>query len=79
MSPHLEVLNLDPERVYGPISASLRLGNTASFKEMLQLWRAAGDTMSNLTEPKFEPQTSCSRDELVTAQLTGRLMWICQN
>ena len=46
----------------GLISASLRPGNTASFKEISQRWRAA------LTGPRFEPQTSRSRDERVTAR-----------
>ena len=57
----------------GPISASLHPGNTASFEEMSQQWQAVGNTVSKLTGPIFEPQTSCSRDECVTAQPTGRL------
>ena len=56
----------------GPISASLRLGSTASFEEMSQSWRAVGNTVSDLTSPRFEPQISCSRDESVTARPTGR-------
>ena len=56
----------------GPISASLRPGNTASFEEMLERWRAVGNTVSNLNGPRFEPQTSRSRHERVTARLTGR-------
>ena len=47
----------------GPISASLRPGNTAPFQEMSQRWRAVGNTVSDLTGPRFEPQTSRSRDE----------------
>ena len=54
-------------------STSLGPRNTAPFKEMLQRWRAVGNTVSDLTGPKFEPQTSRSRDERVTAQLTARL------
>ena len=54
----------------GPISASLRLGNTAPFEEMLQRWRAVGNTVSDLTGSRFEPQTSRSRDERVTARPT---------
>ena len=50
-----------------PIYASLRLGNTVSFKEMSQRWRAVGNTASDLTGSRFEPQTSRSRDERVTA------------
>ena len=56
----------------GPISASLRPGNTTSFEEMSQRWRAVGNTVSDLTGPRFEPQTSCSRDESVTARPTVR-------
>ena len=56
----------------GPISASLRPGNTAPFKEMSQRWRAVGNTVSDLTGPRFEPQTSRSRDKRVTARPTGR-------
>ena len=55
-----------------PISASLRPGNTASFEQMSQWWPAVGNTVFNLTGLRFEPQTSRSRDECVTArQLAG--------
>ena len=60
----------------GPISASLHLGNIAPFEEMPQRWRAVGNTVSDLTSPRFEPQTSCSRNERVTARPTG---WFAQN
>ena len=56
----------------GPISASLCPGSTAPFEEMSQQWRAVGNTVSDLTGPRFEPQTSRSRDERVTARPTGR-------
>ena len=39
---------------------------------MSQRWRAVGSTVSDLTGPRFEPQTSRSRDECVTARPTGR-------
>ena len=42
------------------IYAPLRLGNTASFEDMLQQWRAVGNNVSALTGPRFEPHTSCS-------------------
>ena len=58
----------------GPISASLRPGNTAPFEEMSQRWRAVGNTVSDLTGPRFEPRTSRSRDERVTARPTGRFL-----
>ena len=57
------------------ISASLRLDNTASFEEMSQRWWAVGNTVSDLTGPRFESQTFHSRDEHVTARLTGRPNW----
>ena len=44
----------------GPISLSLRLGNTDSFEEMLQQWRAIVNAMSDFTAPRFEPPTSRS-------------------
>ena len=43
----------------GPIFVSV---NTAFFEKILLLWKAVGST-SNLTGLRFEPQTSCSRDE----------------
>ena len=51
----------------GPISASLRPGNTAPLEEMLQRWPAVGNIVSKLAGPRFEPQTSRSRDEDVSA------------
>ena len=52
----------------GPISASLRPVNTGSTEEMSQRWRAVVNTVFDLTGVRFEPQTSRSRDESVTAQ-----------
>ena len=50
------------------------MGDTAaSFEQMLQRWRVVGNTESDLTGPRFEPQTSLSRDECVAAQPSGRL------
>ena len=54
----------------GPISASLRPVNTASFEEMLLRWLAVGKTWFILTCPRCEPQTSRSRNESVTARAT---------
>ena len=48
-------------------------GNTAPFEEMLQRWRAVGNTVSHLTGPRFEPQTSRSRDEHVTVRPPGKI------
>ena len=59
----------------GPISVSLRPGNTAPFEEMSQWWRAVDNTVSDLTGPRFEAQTSRSRDERVTARPTGRTVF----
>ena len=53
----------------GLISASLRQGNTASFEEMSQGWRAVGNTA------RFELQTSRSRDERITLNQLAGLCW----
>ena len=37
----------------GPVSALLRPGYTAPFEEMLQRWRAVGNVVPNLTDPRF--------------------------
>ena len=52
--------------------ASVHQGNTAPFEEMSQRWRAVGNTVTDLTSPRFAPKTSCSRDERVTARPTGQ-------
>ena len=54
------------------------VGNTAPFQEMLQRWRAVGNTVSYLTGPRFEPPTSRFRDERVTALPTARLVLTSQ-
>ena len=46
---------------------------------MSQRWRAVGNTVSDLTGPRFEPQTSRSREERVTARPTGRYNYNCLN
>ena len=44
-------------------------GNTALFEEVLQQWRAVGNTESDLTVRRFEPQSSRSRNDRSTARL----------
>ena len=58
----------------GPMFASLRLraAQLRPFEEMFQRWRAVGNTESDLNVPRFEPQTSRSRYERVTARPIGR-------
>ena len=56
----------------GLISTTLRPGSKPSFKEMSQRWRAIGNTVSDLTGPRFEPRTSRSRDKRITARPTNR-------
>ena len=51
----------------------------APFEEMSQRWRALNNTESNLTGPRFEPQTSHSTDERVTAQLTYQTFFKANN
>ena len=48
------------------------MGNKSSFKEVVQRWRAVGNTVSVLTDPRFEPHTSRSRDKHVVVRPTGR-------
>ena len=62
------VLRRSVSEFAGPISASLRPGNTASFKEVLQRWQAIGKAVSNLTCPRFEFRASRSKDECITAR-----------
>ena len=42
------------------------------FEKISQRWRAVDKTVPNFTNRRFEPQTSRSRDERVTAGPTGR-------
>ena len=51
----------------GPISASLRPGSTA-LETILLRWQAVGSNVSDLTCPRFEPETYRSKDELVPAR-----------
>ena len=46
--------------------------STVLFKEMLKRWCAVGNIASDLTGPRFEPHTSLSRDQRVTAGPPGR-------
>ena len=69
---YVEVCN----ELAGSISASLHLGNSGSFEEMLQRWRTIGNTVCDLTGAWFEPQTSFSRHErVIAAQPTGQSPW----
>ena len=54
------------------VYALLQPGNTASFQEMLQEWQAVGNTESDLTGLRFEPQTSCLKNECVTQGRTKK-------
>ena len=45
----------------------LTIGNTASFEEILLQWQSVGNTVSDMTGPRFEPQTSHTRDKHITA------------
>ena len=64
----LAVLRWSVNELAGPISALMRPSNTAPFEEMQQRWRAFGNFVSDLTGPIFEPRTSHSRNERVTAK-----------
>ena len=58
----------------GPISMSLRPGNTDSFEEMSQRWRAVGNTVTDLTGPSFELQTSRPRNNTLPLDQPSRLL-----
>ena len=44
----------DPSRFIASV------GNTAPFEEMSQQWQAVGNTVFDMTGPRFEPRTSRS-------------------
>ena len=59
-----------PKRVKsskGPSSRQCAGATQILSKKMLLRWRAVGNTASDLTGPRFEPQTSRFQDERVTA------------
>ena len=56
------------------LRVTLLLGNTAPFEVMLQWWRVVGNTVLDFTGPRFEPQTSRSRDERVSARQKPLIM-----
>ena len=60
------------DEIAGPTSALLRPRNTALFEEMSRRWLAVGNAVSDLTGPRYEPQTSRSRDKRVIARPTVR-------
>ena len=41
-------------------------GQLSFFRRNVARWRTVGNTVFDLTGPRFEPQTSCSRDEGVS-------------
>ena len=55
-------------------SPQLRSGNATPFKP--QRWRTVGNTVFDLTSPRFELQTSRSRDKCVTVRPTGRSLLV---
>ena len=57
-----------------PISASLCPGNTALFEKMLQRWRAAGNTVSDLTSLRFEPQPFAPETNALLLQQRANLL-----
>ena len=56
------------------ISASLKPGNTAPFKKVLQRWQTIGNFVSNLTGPRFKPYISSRETKaILLGQLPGIL------
>ena len=68
------VLRQSVLRVFGPHLLVIKpASNIASFKEMSRRWRAVGNTVSDLTEPRFESCSSRFKNERVIPfnQLAG--------
>ena len=59
------------ERVCGAHLRVIAPRQRSSFRNVAG-GQAADNTVSDLTSLRFEPKTSCSRDERVTARPTGR-------
>ena len=69
----LAVLGRSVQRVGGAIYASLHLCNTASLVEMSQRWQAVGNTLSDFTDPRFEPRPPAPEtNALPLDQLQGK-------
>ena len=45
-----------------------------SSEETSQWWRVVGDTVSDLIDSGFKPQTSCTESNVLAVDLTGRIM-----
>ena len=71
---YFNILTEACNEIAGPTSASLCPGSTALYEEMSQRWRAIGNTASDLTDLRFEPQTSRSRDDQLHARPTVQLL-----
>ena len=57
------------EELVGSISTLLHSGSTAGPSEEMSQWlQDFGNSMSDLTDPRFKPQTSYSRKERVTTR-----------
>ena len=58
----------------GPVSAPLRPGNTAFFEQISQRWRAVGNSVFDLTGPRFEipaSETNALPPDLYIQQLVS--------
>ena len=53
----LAVLRQSVQRVYGAHLRVIASGDAAPFKEMSQRWQVVSNTASDVTGPRFEPQT----------------------
>ena len=56
----------------GHISASLRPDNSAALEEMSQRWRAVGNTVSDLTGQRFEPDPASDTNALPLDRQVGK-------
>ena len=59
-----------------PIYESLLRGNTSPFEEMLQWWRAVGNILLDLTDPRFEPQTPAPERNMLPLDQLAVLIYV---
>ena len=68
----LAVIRRSVERVRGAHLRVIAPGQYSFFRRNVAAVANVNNTVSNLTGPKFEPQTSYARNKRVTARPTGR-------
>ena len=74
----LAVIRRSLQRVGGAHLRVIAPGQHSSFRRNVAAVPAVGKTVSDLTGPRFERPTSCSKEERVIARPTGRCMKLCK-